>query len=50
MNVANQGNGMNVEIDIEEAAAHALLTESDQDEGEELEIHPTNRVGAAIFS
>ena len=41
---------MHAGIDIEEAAANALLTESDQDEDEGLEAHPTNRIGAAIVS
>ena len=37
-------------IDIEEAAANALLTESDHDDEIGLDAHPTNRLGSNIAS
>lgn len=45
----HQVNTVNVNADIEEAHANALLTESDNEDENDLEGHPTNRVGAAIM-
>ena len=42
---AHQIGQINDAIDIEEAAANALLTESDQDEDMDLDGHATNRMG-----
>ena len=50
MAAAQAANQMNAGIDIEEAAANALLTESDQDDDDDnidIDGHPTNRLGIA---
>ena len=42
---AQANNQINAGIDIEEAAANALLTESDDEDDLDIEGHPTNRLG-----